>query len=413
MEKLPRRQPFVPRHNSVTLHHTPLTMKKILSLLVAAFVMQPLQANELIRFSEAKWSEVQAQSAKEKKYVFLDCYTDWCYWCKVMDKETFMDTSVTNFINANFIPTKREMEKDDEGQALSMKYHINGFPTYCIFNAEGLLVYKIVGYREPTEFLKELKAGLAATKGLIPGFSAQLDPGFPQFYKESFGTGKKRKIPETKVVTDFLDSQKDLFTEVCWSVMWRFTLNEKYETWIMENRAKLSELYTAEEVDYKLVAVFMGRNAAAAEKKDDAAFKANMEMFEKYVPGEAKSYRLSMSAGYYQKSGNWKAYTDLIQSDFDTSGTKHDSFINGCAWTIYEECDDKYAIEKAINWMSSICARTDDYAYEDTYAAVLYKGGQYKKAEEVALHAIDLGKEQDEDVSGTEALLANIRLKIK
>jgi thioredoxin-related protein len=389
-------------------------MKKLIAITLFACSAVCTQASELIQFSEAKWNDVTKQASAEKKYVFLDCYTDWCYWCKVMDKEAFKDTSVTNFINRNFIPTKREMEKEEEGIALTMKYHINGFPTYCVFSPDGNLVHKIIGYRTAPEFLEELKTALTKTTPLVAGFSTQLDPGFPQFYKDSFGTGKKRKMPETKTVTDWLDTQKDLFSEVSWAVMWRFKLNEKYENWIMENRAKLSESYSAEEVADKMMGIFQSRNSAAAEKKDEAAFKANLAMAQEYLPVQSKNYlTLTMSQSYYRKSGNWKAYADLTQSYIDTTKSNSDGFINGCAWTVYEECDDKYAIEKAVAWMEKLCARTDDYAYEDTYASVLYKKGDYKKAEEVALHAIDIGKAAGEDVSATDALLANIRLKIK
>lgn len=388
-------------------------MKTSFTIICLALVVT-LNAGGNINFSEAKWNDITAQAAKEKKYVFLDCYTDWCYWCKVMDKEAFVDTSVTNFINANFIPAKREMEKDPEGIALCMKYHINGFPTYCVFSPEGFLVYKIIGYRKADEFLKELKTALTVTTPLVPGFNTVLDPGFPEFYKESFGTSKKRKMPEQKTVADFLDTQKDLFSEVSWGVMWRFPMNEKYENWVIDNRAKYSDLYGAEEVDNKIFAIFRNRNDRAAEKKDEKAFAANIAQMEKILPEQsAAGYKLTLSQSYYEKTGDWKNYAAITQSFIDTCKQNIDGFINGCSWTIYENCEDKAVVKQATGWMEALCGRTDQYAYEDTYAALLYKDGQYKKAEEVALNAIDIGKEAGEDVSGTEALLANIRLKIK
>lgn len=388
-------------------------MNRIFLLAITILSSAVLHAGGNIHFSDANWADVKIQAAKEKKYVFLDCYTDWCSWCKVMDKEAFVDTSVTNFINANFIPTKREMEKDEEGKALSMKYHINGFPTYCVFSPEGHLVHKIIGYMKPEAFLNELKVALTKTTPLVPGFSTALDPGFPEFYKQSFGTGKKRKMPEEKTVVEFLDVQKDLFSEVSWAVMWRFNLNEKYETWILENREKLASLYTKEEVDNKVITIFHERNDIAGKNKDEKAFAKNIADLEKYVPELAGVYKMVFSQSFYMKTGNWKMYASVTQSYIDTAKGDVDSFINGCSWTIYEDCDDKAVVKQAVGWMEKVCSRTDMYAFEDTYAALLYKDGQYKKAEEVALHAIDLGKEAGEDVSGTETLLANIRLKIK
>ena len=33
------------------------------------------------------FDEVQTAMAKEPRRVFMDVYTDWCGWCKVMDKK--------------------------------------------------------------------------------------------------------------------------------------------------------------------------------------------------------------------------------------------------------------------------------------------------------------------------------------
>ncbi|HCC30278.1 MAG TPA: protein-disulfide isomerase, partial [Marinilabiliales bacterium] len=41
---------------------------------------------------EVKWytfQEAVALNAKAPRKIMIDVYTDWCSWCKVMDKETF------------------------------------------------------------------------------------------------------------------------------------------------------------------------------------------------------------------------------------------------------------------------------------------------------------------------------------
>lgn len=387
------------------------------NLIVLSFLLicsLPIGANtENIQFLDASWTETTTKAKDSRKYIFLDCYTDWCYWCKVMDKETFTDTSVASMINTKFIPARREMEKSDEGKALSMKYHVNGFPSYLIFNSEGLLVYKIIGYRVAEEFKKELTKALEAKEPLVPGFSTALDPGYPDFYKNSFGTSKERKKSDPNAVNEWLDKQTDLFSEVSWAVMWRFTVSEKYENWIFDNKAKLIQLYGKEEVNGKIMNIIFARVDRAAEKKDKAAFKAAVALVDMHIPDESAWMNFQLALNYFEKTEDWKGYGDAVQNDINTNGYKKASTINGCAWTIYEKCDDKSVITQAATWMDSLCTQTDEYAYEDTYAALLYKKGDYKKAEEVALHAIDLGKAAGEDVSATDALLANIRLKIK
>ncbi len=388
-------------------------MKK--SSLTTALVLLSLVvfAGGGIHFTEGKWDDIKALAKKEQKYIFVDSYTEWCYWCKVMDKETFTDTTVSNFLNTNFISIKREMEKDEEGIAMSMKYHVNAFPTYLVFSPEGILVHKIIGFRPAPQFMEELKKSLTITAGMFPGMSASLDPGYPQFYRESFGTSKKRKYPALKTVTDFLDGQKDLYSEVCWSVMWRFSLNEKYENWVLENRSKLTELYGGEEVDDKISSIISVRVDRAGETKDEVAFKAALALIDQYLPDQKENLTMSFSLDFYLKIGEWKKYAAVVQTHVDKNGYKNGGFINGVSWTIYESCPDKEVLKQAIVWMDSVTTITPEWALMDTYASLLYKDEQYKKAEEVALRAIDIGKAAGEDVKPTEELLANIRLKIK
>jgi thioredoxin-related protein len=366
-----------------------------------------------INFFEGKWNDAIAKAKQENKQVFLDCYTDWCYWCKVMDKETFTDTAVVGYLNRNFICVKREMEKDPEGIALGMKYHINGYPSYAIFSGEGLLVDMIVGYSPAPDFLSSLKTAKQSTKAKFPGFSAQLDPGYPEFYKASFGPSKKRKFPEQDVVTKWLDDQKDLSSEVCWSVMWRFALNDKYNNWIIESRVKLSELYGEEEVNDKIGSIYYVKVNDAAKAKDESAFQSALTGVKENLPAQYPYMYYSFSQLYYQKTGDWNKYANVTQQYIDTAGFSNAGFVNSASWTIYESCEDATVIKQAAAWMEKVCASTEEYMYEDTYAALLYKSGDYKNAEQVALHAIELGKKEDADIAATEQLLANIRLKLK
>lgn len=393
--------------------HSAMRFTLLLSLLVTASITASAGNNTKINFVDATWDQTITQAKESNKYVFLDCYTDWCYWCKVMDKETFTDTSVSNLINSRFVAAKREMEKSEEGRALNMKYHVSGYPTYLIFDGKGQLVYQIVGSRPTAEFRQELLLALEAKAPLCPGFSVQLDPGFPKFLKDSYGTSKERKKSDPKEVNAWLDQQTDLFSEVSWAVLCRFTVSEKYESWIIENKAKLTELYGAEQVKDKITGIIYARVDRAAEARDSKAFKAAVDMVPVHAQQDTAWLPLQLSLNYYEKTQDWKNYAATVQDEINKRGYENAGVINGCAWMLYEACDDKATIAQATGWMETLCAKTDSYAYEDTYAALLYKKGDYAKAEEIALHAIDLGKAADEDVSGTETLLANIRLKKK
>lgn len=59
------------------------------------------------------WAEATELSKTAPKKVFIDLYTDWCGWCKKMDKSTFQDPEVIKYLNENFYPVKFNAERKD------------------------------------------------------------------------------------------------------------------------------------------------------------------------------------------------------------------------------------------------------------------------------------------------------------
>lgn len=57
------------------------------------------------------WEEAVAANEKEKRKIFVDIYTDWCGWCKRMDRTTFNDPRVAGYLNKHFYPVKLNAEQ--------------------------------------------------------------------------------------------------------------------------------------------------------------------------------------------------------------------------------------------------------------------------------------------------------------
>lgn len=57
------------------------------------------------------WSEAMAANEKEPRKILVDVYTDWCGWCKKMDKSTFVDPKVVATVHKKFYAVKLDAEQ--------------------------------------------------------------------------------------------------------------------------------------------------------------------------------------------------------------------------------------------------------------------------------------------------------------
>jgi len=57
--------------------------------------------------------QAQELAKKNPKKIFIDMYTDWCGWCKVMDKKTFSQPGIAKYVNENFYAVKLNAEQTD------------------------------------------------------------------------------------------------------------------------------------------------------------------------------------------------------------------------------------------------------------------------------------------------------------
>lgn len=70
------------------------------------------------------WDDVQTKMKKEPRKVWVDIYTDWCGWCKVMDKKTYSNKEVIKYMNTKFYAVKFNAEKDDSIRFMGKMYYI-------------------------------------------------------------------------------------------------------------------------------------------------------------------------------------------------------------------------------------------------------------------------------------------------
>ena len=108
---------------------------------------------------------VLAKSKESGKPAFLNFKTSRCSWCRRLESEVFSKPAVgelmRNFVNADYDA------EQGEGRRLAEQYHVQGFPTMVVVQADGAEVDRIEGFRAPEEFTKEITR-IRDGEGTIP-----------------------------------------------------------------------------------------------------------------------------------------------------------------------------------------------------------------------------------------------------
>ena len=116
------------------------------------------------------------KNLKDKK-VMIDMYTSWCGWCKVMDKKTFTDPAVIEYLNDNFVVVKFNAEQKEavsfKGEtyewmpagrrgvnklALKLMNGRMGYPTMVYLDGKLDPIKSSPGYKKPDQLLAELQS---------------------------------------------------------------------------------------------------------------------------------------------------------------------------------------------------------------------------------------------------------------
>ena len=149
-------------------------MKRITILLTlllisgSAFLSAQEKKEQMVKWYTIE--EVEKLSKTEPRKVMVDVYTDWCGWCKKMDKETFNHPVIADYINKNYYPVKFNAESKDEITFRGKLYKFvdsgaRGYHELAAGLLNGRLSYPSIAYlNEDLELL-----------GAVPGFRAPKD----------------------------------------------------------------------------------------------------------------------------------------------------------------------------------------------------------------------------------------------
>ena len=143
-------------------------MKKLILLLLLIAPAALLSGQ-----SEAvKWYSIEEAATLAKsnpRPIFVDAYTDWCGWCKKLDKDTFSNPVIAEILNTKYYAVKFDAEGKEPvtfqgrkfvndgtlGKTHQLAYALLqgnlGYPTVVFLTAESELITPVSGYKTPVQ----------------------------------------------------------------------------------------------------------------------------------------------------------------------------------------------------------------------------------------------------------------------
>ncbi|SMO77844.1 thioredoxin family protein [Solitalea koreensis] len=137
-------------------------------LLLTSFSRERQNKTASINWLTIEQAEILNQKIPKK--LVIDIYTDWCGWCKVMDKETYRDPKIIEIINRDFYAVKLNAENQNSIRFLGKTYEFKpeyrcndlavqllqgelSFPNTVFMDEQLKLITAVPGYIKAPEFV--------------------------------------------------------------------------------------------------------------------------------------------------------------------------------------------------------------------------------------------------------------------
>lgn len=127
-----------------------------------------IEANALF----TNYTDAVSKAKAENKMILVDVFTDWCVWCKRMDKDVYTDPAVQAEMSKYFTSVKLDAEADKEQtfrgvsateQAIAQNMKVTGYPTTVFMTPDEQVIQAVPGYIKAPEFALMLR--YIGTKG--------------------------------------------------------------------------------------------------------------------------------------------------------------------------------------------------------------------------------------------------------
>ena len=163
-----------------------------------------------ITAQEINWisiEEAEVLQKKSPKKIIMDMYTVWCGPCKMLDRNTFKNKDVAEYVNKHYYAVKFNAEGNDvitfsgkeyinpnydparakkrnSGHQFAAYFGVRSYPTMVFLGEKGEFIAPIIGYKTPQQlelYLKMFKEDTHKILTTQESFNAYYEAFTPEF----------------------------------------------------------------------------------------------------------------------------------------------------------------------------------------------------------------------------------------
>lgn len=367
-----------------------------------------------VHFEHAlSWSQVQAKAKAENKYIFMDCFTTWCGPCKHMRNVIFPQAEMGDFFNDKFVNIEVQLDttsKDDghvkswyaDAHAIMTRYSIKAFPTYLVFTPDGRVLHRIVGgSNNAKSFIQKVRESFDTTKQYYTKLTqfekGRRDSGFLRQF--AIQANDAYDLPLGMQVTKaYLAGQPNPLTPAALDLIFMYTSRstDEYFSFLAKHASEISGVLGAGKAETKIRTIFLNEGRAIRwNDKRVTDWKNYQKKIAATLPAQANEITMRIDIDIYLAKRDWTRFEKVITSymkQYNKQMSNED--MNSIAWSVFENCSDMTCVSQILD-LSSQLKHTNEPAFLDTYANLLYKAGKKNEAIGWQQRAVDASPENE------------------
>jgi thioredoxin-related protein len=102
-------------------------------------------------FQHLSIDQALAKAKTDRKLVMMVFCSASCYWCAMLDIDTWSDEQVQAWLRGHVVAIKIDADKDP---AAADKYKVKGFPQILFLRPDGSEIDRLTGFRDAEQFVQ-------------------------------------------------------------------------------------------------------------------------------------------------------------------------------------------------------------------------------------------------------------------